>query len=66
MRPTVIKLLQQETVLQPEWQDLFYNVYAVCLWDEKGPNKVRDALQADIMDFIRDAQQVIRIFFVKV
>lgn len=63
MRPTVLKLLQQETVSQTEWHDLFYNVYTVCLWDEKGPTKVRDALQEDIMDFIRQAQQV-RIYLI--
>lgn len=58
MRPIILKLLQQEAVTQPEWQDLFYSVYLVCLFDEKGPPKVKDALKDDIMDFIKEAQQV--------
>ncbi|XP_046984368.1 cullin-5 isoform X2 [Schistocerca americana] len=57
MRPIILKLLQQEPVTQNEWQDLFYSVHLVCLWDEKGPPKVKDALKDDIMDFIKQAQQ---------
>ncbi|KAF4517336.1 hypothetical protein B566_EDAN007290 [Ephemera danica] len=57
MRPTVLKLLRQEAVCQNENLDLFYNVYSVCLWDEEGPNKVCDALQEEIMDFICHAQK---------
>ncbi|XP_054000484.1 cullin-5 isoform X1 [Hylaeus anthracinus] len=57
MRPIILKLLKQETVTQAEWQDLFYSVHLVCLWDEKGPPKLRDALKEDIMDFIKQAQQ---------
>ncbi|XP_054272027.1 cullin-5-like [Macrosteles quadrilineatus] len=56
MRPIILKLLQQEPVTQNEWQDLFYSVHLVCLWDEKGPPKVKDALRDDIMDFIQRAQ----------
>lgn len=56
MRAIVLKLLQQEPVTQNEWQDLFYNVHSVCLWDEKGAVKVRDALTDDIMEFIKKAQ----------
>lgn len=56
MRPIVLKLLQQEPVSQAEWQDLFYAVHLVCLWDEKGPIKIRDALHEDIVAFIKDAQ----------
>ncbi|XP_032673281.1 cullin-5 isoform X4 [Odontomachus brunneus] len=56
MRPIILKLLKQEPVTQAEWQDLFYSVQ-VCLWDDKGPPKLRDALREDIMDFIRQAQQ---------
>ena len=59
MRPIILKLLKQEPVTQGEWQDLFYSVHLVCLWDEKGPAKLRDALKEDIMDFIKQAQQVI-------
>ncbi|KAK6636642.1 Cullin-5 [Polyplax serrata] len=57
MRPIILKLLQQEPVTQKEWQDLFYSVHITCLWDDKGPPKVRDALKDDIMNFIKQAQQ---------
>ncbi|KAG7199980.1 hypothetical protein KM043_014405 [Ampulex compressa] len=57
MRPIILKLLKQEPVSQAEWQDLFYCVHLVCVWDEKGPSKLRDALKEDIMDFIKLAQQ---------
>ncbi|XP_037804406.1 cullin-5-like isoform X1 [Penaeus monodon] len=56
MRPTVLKLLRQECVSRAEWQDLFWAVHKVCLWDEKGPPKVQKALQDDILDFITHAQ----------
>lgn len=56
MRPIILKLLKQEPVTQGEWHDLFYSVQ-VCLWDEKGPAKLCDALKEDIMDFIKQAQQ---------
>ncbi|VVC31505.1 Cullin homology,Cullin, N-terminal,Cullin protein, neddylation domain,Winged helix-turn-helix DNA- [Cinara cedri] len=57
MRPVVLKLLQQETVTQNEWQDLFYTVHLVCLWDDNAPIKMKQALKSDIMDFIKKAQQ---------
>lgn len=56
MRPIVLKLLKQEAVNQAEWQDLFGAVHLVCLWDEKGPYKLRDALQQDIVMYISQAQ----------
>ncbi|KAL3882595.1 hypothetical protein ACJMK2_028922 [Sinanodonta woodiana] len=56
MRPTVLKLLQQEPVTRAEWQDLFWAVHSVCLWDDKGPTKVYQALQQDILEFIKHAQ----------
>lgn len=56
MRPIVLKLLKQEPVTQIEWQDLFGAVHSVCLWDERGPYKLRDALQQDIMMYIKQAQ----------
>lgn len=59
MRPVVLKLLQQEPVSQNEWQDLFYGIHLVCLWDELGPSKMRQSLKTDIMEFINNAQQVI-------
>jgi hypothetical protein len=39
-----------------EWQDLFYNVHSVCLWDEKGAQKIRDSLEDLIVAFIKQAQ----------
>ncbi|XP_044259748.1 cullin-5 [Tribolium madens] len=56
MRPIVLKLLKQEPVSPAEWQELFYDVHLVCLWDEKGPAKLRDHLQEDIVQFIKQAQ----------
>jgi cullin-5 len=56
MRPTVLKLLRQEPVTRSEWQDLFWSVHSVCLWDEKGATKVHQALEDDILDFIKQAQ----------
>jgi len=58
MRPVVLKLLNQEPVTQNEWQELFYAVHLVCLWDEQGPVKMRLTLRTDIMEFIKKAQQV--------
>ncbi|CAN0230992.1 cullin-5 [Lampetra fluviatilis] len=56
MRPIVLRLLRQEAVTRQQWQDLFMDVHAVCLWDDKGPSKVYQALKEDILDFIRQAQ----------
>lgn len=56
MEPIVLKLLKQEPVSPVEWQELFYDVHLVCLWDEKGPTKLRDHLQEDIVQFIKQAQ----------
>ena len=36
----------------------YRSVHSVCLWDEKGANKVHMALQNDILDFIKQAQNV--------
>lgn len=52
MRETVLKVLKQESFSQSEWQELFYCVYLVCLWDEKGAAKIYDCLQKDIVAFI--------------
>ncbi|XP_064473618.1 cullin-5-like isoform X2 [Ornithodoros turicata] len=57
MRPTILKLLHQEPITRDEWQGLFWDVHAVCLWDEKGPSKLYSALQEDILEFIRVAQK---------
>ncbi|XP_073844788.1 cullin-5-like [Musca autumnalis] len=56
MRIIVLKLLKQETVSQVEWQDLFYGVHLVCLWDEKGAAKIYDCLRNDVVEFIAHAQ----------
>lgn len=56
LRPTVLKMLKQEPVSQSEWQDLFYGVHLICLWDEKGAAKIYDCLQDDILAFIKQAQ----------
>lgn len=42
--------------LSSEWQDLFYAVHSVCLWDEKGAQKIRDSLEDLIVSFIKQAQ----------
>lgn len=59
MGPTVLKLLKQESVSPAEWQELFYDVHLVCLWDEKGPAKLRDHLHHDIVHFIKQAQATV-------
>ena len=40
---------------------LFRSVHSVCLWDEKGPNKLHTELQNDILDFIKQAQAVSKV-----
>lgn len=39
------------------------DVHAVCLWDDKGPAKIHQALKEDILDFIKQAQAVSFISF---
>jgi cullin-5 len=56
MRPVVLKLLKQEQVPHAEWHELFYAVHSVCIWDEKGPTKIYECLQEDIVAFIKQAQ----------
>lgn len=58
IHPIVLKLLQQEPVTQNEWQDLFYSVHLLCLWNDDSNAKVLDALREDITDFIKQAQSV--------
>nr|CAB3234773.1 cullin-5-like [Phallusia mammillata] len=61
MQPVILKLLSQESVTRQEWQDLFWNVHSVCMWDDKGgPEKVHSALKTNISNFIKDAQSRIR------
>lgn len=52
----MLKLLKQEPVSPAEWQELFYDVHLVCLWDEKGAAKLKEHLQEDIVQFIEQAQ----------
>lgn len=56
LRPTVLKLLRQESVSKAEWQDLFYGVHLICLWVDKGGSKIYDSLQEDISAYIKQAQ----------
>ncbi|XP_055923127.1 cullin-5 [Eupeodes corollae] len=60
MRCTVLKLLKQEAVSQVEWQDLFYGVHLVCLWDDRGASKIYDSLKNDIVEFIEQAQKKVQ------
>ncbi|KAL7038687.1 hypothetical protein ACKWTF_009660 [Chironomus riparius] len=57
MEPVVLKLLVQDHIDNNEWQDLFYMVHSVCLWDEKGAHKIRDSLEDLIIKFIKQAQK---------
>lgn len=52
-----MKLLHQDPITRTEWQGLFWDIHAVCLWDERGPSKLYAALQEDILDFISIAQK---------
>lgn len=56
MRPIVIKLFKQEPVTPAEYQELFHNVHLVCLWDEKGPIKLRELLHEDIYLYVDQVQ----------
>ena len=58
MRPGVLRLLRQERVTRAQWQDLFYTIHNVCLWDDKGAQKIKSALQDDILTFITQVQRV--------
>ncbi|PIK56997.1 putative cullin-5 [Apostichopus japonicus] len=57
MKPTVLKLLRQENVSRAEWQDLFWKVYNVCMWDEKCLPKVLGALQQEIKSFVLQVKE---------
>uniref|UniRef100_F6PKS9 Cullin N-terminal domain-containing protein n=1 Tax=Ciona intestinalis TaxID=7719 RepID=F6PKS9_CIOIN len=61
MQPIILKLLSQQSVTRQEWQDLFWDVHSVCLWDNQvGPEKVHTALKTNISNFIKEAQQRIK------
>ena len=54
MQPIVRKLLAQEPVSKFEWQDLFAEGHAYCIWDEQQKNaRILDSrLQEDILAHI--------------
>src|SRR5882724_3778996 len=56
MKTVVGKLLRQEPVSKNEWQDMFWSVHTVCLWDEKGTLKLHESLKRDVLCFIQNCQ----------
>jgi cullin 5 len=38
---------------------LFYGIHAICLWDEKGAQKIRDNLEALIVNFIEQKRVIV-------
>lgn len=44
-------------IFSSEWQDIFYTIHSVCLWDEKGSFKIRDSLEELLEKFIKQAQK---------
>lgn len=54
----VLKILKKKLMFLKEIPFFFSAVHSVCLWDDKGPQKMYKALQDDILDFIRHAQAV--------
>lgn len=59
MHPVILKLLRQDAVSKTEWQDSFWSIHTVCLWDDRGAAKLHDALKRDIMDFIQQSQSIV-------
>lgn len=60
IHPVILKLLRQDDVSKTEWQDSFWSIHNVCLWDDRGAAKLHEALKRDIMDFIHQSQVVVR------
>lgn len=56
MHPVILKLLRQHSVSKSEWQDIFWNIHNVCLWDEKGAIQLHEALRRNVLDYIADCQ----------
>lgn len=55
----VLKILKKKLMFLKRNSFFFFSaVHSVCLWDDKGPQKMYKALQDDILDFIRHAQAV--------
>ncbi|CAI4226108.1 unnamed protein product [Auanema sp. JU1783] len=57
--PTVLRLLKQQNVNKLEWQDLFCIVYNIHSWVHEGAAQVRQALSADIAQYVSDTHQKI-------
>lgn len=58
----VLKILKKKLKFFKKIYFFFSAVHSVCLWDDKGPQKMYKALQDDILDFIRHAQAVSAFF----
>ena len=56
MQTVVGKLLRQEPVSKTEWQDIFWSVHTVCMWDDRGPLKLHECLKRDVLNFIQQCQ----------
>lgn len=52
MHPVIEKMLRQDNVTRSEWQDIFWSIHNVCLWDDKGALKLLEALRQNILQFI--------------
>lgn len=62
VKATNKKICEETIILQLVLMSVFFHglrdVHAVCLWDDKGPAKIHQALKEDILDFIKQAQAV--------
>lgn len=71
VKATMNKKICEETlilqlVLISVFVHVLRDVHAVCLWDDKGPAKIHQALKEDILDFIKQAQAVsLHVFILK-
>lgn len=60
MEPVIQCLLKQNPVGKSEWQNLFWCIHTVCLWDEKGAQKIYRYLQEAIHFFVSLAYERIQ------
>lgn len=58
--PTVLNLLNQTTVSQSDWQDLFMCLYTITSWVDQGSDCVLEALTSDIQKYVASAEKRIR------
>ncbi|CAK9295071.1 unnamed protein product [Gordionus sp. m RMFG-2023] len=49
---SILKFLKQEKITQNEWQDLFWIVHSICLWEECGAFKLLNALLTTIRNYL--------------